>query len=75
MKGYARRLRVVGTFTSKQGGVASKLFLPLATAQKVFKKEGRISHLLVTLAPGVQADQVKKALEEKVGADATVLIR
>lgn len=66
------RIRVLGTFSASPEAEAAKVFLPLATAQKLFNLEGKVSHLFVVVEgdPEVAA----KELQSAVGAGVQVRV-
>ena len=66
------RIRVLGTFSVKPESETSKVFLPLETAQKLFKRSGRISHLFVTVKGDAEA--VAKELETALGGSVKVKV-
>lgn len=58
------RVRVLGTFSVQPESEAAKVFLPLATAQKLFNQEGKVSHLFVVVEgdPEATAKEIQSAL-------------
>lgn len=64
LKEDSPRIRVLGTFTVKPESEASKVFLPLATAQKLFNRSGQLSHIFVTVKgdPEATAKELQAAL-------------
>ncbi len=60
-------MRVVGKFAVEPPSAARKIALPLATVQKIFKLEGRVTHFFVTLkSPGL-ARNVSEAIRSSFG--------
>ena len=82
MAGMVHYLGVGQTFTLQEsrfrivGEVAAptnhKIFLPLETAQRLYGKEGLLTHVFVQVKDGKQAEQVRQALEETLGVAATI---
>lgn len=66
------RIRVLGTFSLKQEAEAGKVFLPLETAQKLFKRSGQLSDLFITVKGDPEA--AAKELQTVLGAGAKVRI-
>lgn len=58
------RIRVLGTFSVKPESEASKVFLPLSTAQKLFDRSGQLAHLFITVKgdPEAMAKELQAAL-------------
>jgi hypothetical protein len=58
------RIRVLGTFSVQPESEAAKVFLPLATAQKLFNQEGQVSHLFMVVEgdPETTAKEIQSAL-------------
>jgi hypothetical protein len=58
------RVRVLGVFSARPESEAEKVFLPLATAQKLFNQEGKVSHLFVIVEgdPEAVAKELRSAL-------------
>lgn len=66
------RIRVVGTFSVKPEAEASKVFLPLATAQKLFDRSGKVSHLFITVKGDAEA--AAKELQSVLGAGGKIKV-
>lgn len=64
------RMRVVGLATTRPEG--GKLFLPLGTAQRLFQREGKVSHLFVTI--GGDAEAAAKRLQQALGAEVRISV-
>ncbi|MBI3325272.1 MAG: ABC transporter permease [Nitrospinae bacterium] len=62
-----QRLRVIGEFTAHPKEAAAKVLLPLASAQKLFNKEGSLSHLVLVVEPAERVEQVKGELAAALG--------
>ncbi len=62
------RIRIVGGFPAKPESEAAKVFLPLMTAQKLFDREAKLSHLFLAVEgdPDASARKVQEALGEGV---------
>ena len=69
------RARLVGRFTVSRAGKEHFIFLPLDVAQRAYDRQGRVTHLYVSLAPAANLEQVKRELEAVLGAKATVVVR
>jgi len=69
------RVRLVGRFTVSRAGKEHFIFLPLDVAQRAYDRQGRVTHLYVSLAPAANLEQVKRELEAVLGAKATVVVR
>lgn len=69
------RVRLIGRFTVPRTVKEHFIFLPLDVTQRAYDRQGRVTHLFVTLAPAAKLDQVKRELEAVVGAKATVSAR
>lgn len=69
------RVRLVGRFTVSRAGKEHFIFLPLDVAQRAYDRQGRVTHLFVSLAPAANLEQVKRELEAVLGAKATVVVR
>jgi hypothetical protein len=61
------RIRIVGGFSAKPESEAVKVFLPLATAQRLFQHEGKLSHLFIS-AEG-DAEVAAKRVQEALGGE------
>lgn len=70
LRGATARLRVIGIYA---GAPEDKVFLPLATAQKLLKQEGRLSHLFVAVTSGSSLNQVASALRAALGTGVEVV--
>lgn len=66
------RIRVLGTFSARPEPEAAKVFLALATAQKLFSQEGRVSHLFVVVEGDPEA--AAKELQAVLGAGIQVRV-
>ena len=66
------RIRVLGTFSAKPESEASKVFLPLATAQKLFERSGKVSHLFITVKGDSEA--IAKELQTALGGGVKVKV-
>lgn len=66
------RIRVLGTFSVKPESEASKVFVPLETAQKLFKRSGQVSHLFVTVKSDTEA--MAKELQAALGGGVKVKV-
>lgn len=66
------RIRVLGTFSARPESAAATVFLPLGTAQKLFNREGKLSHLF--LVTDGDADTVAKELAAALGAGLQVRV-
>ena len=58
------RFRIVGEVTAP---TEHKIFMPLDTAQRLYGKEGVVTHFFVSVADKKQADAVRKTLAETLG--------
>ena len=58
------RFRIVGEVTAP---TEHKIFMPLDTAQRLYGKEGVVTHFFVSVADKKQADAVLKTLVETLG--------
>lgn len=67
LQGSPQRLRVISAFTADPKAAAAKVFLPLASVQKLFGKEGFLSHLVVVVEPAERVEQVKGELAAALG--------
>jgi len=66
------RLRVLGTFSAKPEALAQRVFLPLATAQKLFDRPGKLSHLFLTTEGDTEA--LLKELKSALGSQLQVRV-
>ncbi len=69
------RTRVIGRLKVSPESEAQKVFLPLATAQKIYGMEGKLSSLFVTVKSPGDMDQVKRDLEAALGGSMEVVSR
>lgn len=69
------RVRVLGTFSAPPESEVAKVFLPLATAQKLYGQEGKVSHLFVVVDAPAKVDSVRQALAEALGQPVQVIPR
>jgi hypothetical protein len=62
------RIRILGGFSAKPESEAAKVFLPLVTAQMLFDREAKLSHLFLTVEgdPEASARKLQEALGEGV---------
>ncbi|MFQ5893024.1 MAG: ABC transporter permease [Nitrospinota bacterium] len=74
LKGYGRRLRVIGKFAAKPDEAAEKIFLPLETAQKAFGKRGQGTHFFLTVDKAAR-EKVQSAVRERLGRQVRLLAR
>lgn len=58
------RVRVLGWFSARPEREAEKVFLPLATAQRLFNREGQVSHLFLVVKgdPAAVSNEIQSAL-------------
>ncbi|MCZ6621104.1 MAG: ABC transporter permease [Deltaproteobacteria bacterium] len=75
LKEAETRTRVIGRLNVSPESEAQKVFLPLATAQKIYGMEGKFSRLFVTVKSPGDMDQVKKDLEAALGGSMEVVSR
>lgn len=66
------RIRVLGTFTVSLDVEATKVVLPLTTAQKLFSREGKVSHLFLTVEG--DPDGAAKVLQAALGEGTKVRV-
>ena len=66
------RIRIVGGFSAKPESEATKVFLPFATAQRLFQYEGKLSHLFIS-AEG-DAEAAAKKVQGALGEDVKVSV-
>lgn len=66
------RVRVLGMVSVQPESAAAKVFLPLATAQKLLDRPGKVSHLFVVVEG--DPDAAVKALESAVGPQVQVRV-
>ena len=68
--GSNERVRVIGPFSVEPESESKRVFLPLSTAQRLFDKAGKLTHLFVGVDKaenaGQVADAIRKALAEVV---------
>ncbi len=69
------RTRVIGRLEVSPESEAQKVFLPLATAQKIYGMEGKLSRLFVTVKSPEDMDQVKRDIEAALGGSMEVVSR
>ena len=69
------RTRVIGGFSASPESEAQKVFLPLATAQKIYGMEGKLSRVFITVKSPGDMDQVKRDLEAALGGSMEVVSR
>jgi len=69
------RTRVIGRLEVSPESEAQKVFLPLATAQKIYGMEGKLSSLFITVKSPGDMDQVKRDLEAALGGSMEVVSR
>lgn len=58
------RVRVIGRLARDAGGDRGIVILPLDTAQRLFDRGGRITHVYVTARTGADASTVARAVED-----------
>ena len=75
LKEAETRTRVIGRLEVSPESEAQKVFLPLATAQKIYGMEGKFSRLFVTVKSPGDMDQVKRDLEAALGGSMEVVSR
>ncbi len=75
LKEAETRTRVIGRLKVSPESEAQKVFLPLATAQKIYGMEGKLSSLFVTVKSPGDMDQVKRDLEAALGGSMEVVSR
>ncbi|MBI4611084.1 MAG: hypothetical protein HY726_19015 [Candidatus Rokubacteria bacterium] len=73
--GSKERIRVIGTFTVDPESQAKRVFLPLSTAQRLFDKAGKLTHLFITLDKAENTPQVVETLTKALGEGAEILRR
>lgn len=73
--GSTERIRVVGTFTVDPEAEAKRVFLPLATAQRLFGKAGKLTHLFIEVDRPENAEQVADALRKALGQGGEIVTR
>lgn len=66
------RIRIVGGFSAKPESEATKVFLPFATAQRLFQYEGKLSHLFIS-AEG-DGEAAAKKVQGALGEDVKVSV-
>ncbi len=75
LKEAETRTRVIGRLNVSPESEAQKVFLPLATAQKIYGMEGKLSSLFITVKSPGDMDQVKRDLEAALGGSMEVVSR
>lgn len=73
--GIKERIRVIGIVSAKPEAEARKVFLPLATAQRLFDKVGQLTHLFLTVDAADHMDQVAMAIKSTLGDTVEVVRR
>lgn len=63
------RLRIVGEVVAS---TERKIFLPLATAQRLYGKEGAVTHFFVSVEAGGRIAEVQRAVTEALGPDVAI---
>ncbi|MGQ0662935.1 MAG: ABC transporter permease [Pseudomonadota bacterium] len=66
------RIRVLGVFTVSLDAEAAKVFLPLTTVQKLFGREGKLSHLFLTVEG--DSEKTAKAVQAALGEGVKVSV-
>ncbi|MFQ5895973.1 MAG: ABC transporter permease [Nitrospinota bacterium] len=74
LKGYGRRIRVIGKFAAKPDEAAERIFLPLETTQEAFGKQGQVTHLFLTVGEAA-LERVRSAIRERLGRQVRILAR
>ncbi len=69
------RIRVIGVFSVDPESEAERVFLPLSTAQRLFGKVGKLTHLFVRVEKAENAGQVAEAIKKALGEAVEVLSR
>jgi hypothetical protein len=67
------RIRVVGTFSVEPEAESKRVLLPLATAQRLFGADGKLTHLFVEVDKSENLAQVVKAVRKTVGEKADIV--
>jgi len=75
LKEAKTRTRVIGGFSASPESEAQKVFLPLATAQKIYGMEGKLSRVFITVKSPGDMDQVKRDLEAALEGSMEVVSR
>lgn len=73
--GSKERIRVIGTFTLDPESEAKRVFLPLATARRIFDKAGKLTHLFIGVDKPENAGQVVEALVKALGEAVEIIPR
>ena len=63
------RIRIIGEVAAP---TSHKIFLPLETAQRLYGKEGLLTHIFVQVQDAGRTEGVREALEESFGVAATI---
>jgi hypothetical protein len=66
------RFRVLGTFSARPETAAQRVFVPLATAQKLYDRSGKFSHLFLTTEGDSEA--LAKELRAALGSEVQVRV-
>lgn len=69
------RVRVVGTFSVEPASEGKRVLLPLATAQRLFGAEGKLTHLFIEIDQSKNLPAVTDAVRRLVGQTADITSR
>lgn len=73
--GSRGRIRVVGAFTVDPESEAKRVVLPLATAQRLFDKPGRLTHLFIEVDKAENTEQAIEVIRKALGEAVEILSR